>query len=328
MKVCSLSNQCNHDDYYYVPSSNRFQSFREDDSSEESKPSIDSTKDALSLFLMKSGILPAKKKRRKDASISASSSEEEEEDDDDPLTLEDQQTIPYKSSIERKNDQLKEFLKLSKRKLAISDGGGGSDDGLDDSFISQNHTYINPLEFSHQKGYNTRPVLYMSTGQNPNENSGDGGAGGESETTSTITGQIGSLVSSWVPWLSLSFGADSFEKDPFFSGAKSKKTTTSEISEQSQKEAWKKEFDKLTYFMKLKKEIERTKAKFKKRKLGRMNDENSEGANAYDDLVLPHDEIGGGVEMNDYADYYEDADYITNGRLSRDLKVSSTVSLI
>jgi hypothetical protein len=293
---------------------------REDDSSEESKPSVDSTKDALSMFLMKSGIMPSKKKKQhhvKDASASTSSSEEE----DDLATLEDEDElsyIPYKSSIEKKNEQLKEFLKLTKRKLAISEEH--------DNHHRKNkthHTYVkgdinrDDLE---DRGVYRRPVLFMSSsGPSSGENNGEEGEG----ETGTITGQIGSLVSSWVPWVSLSFGADSFEKDPFFTGGKKGKSPSASKTEGN--EAWKKDLDKLAYLMKLKSEIERNKrARKKQARVSDSDNDTHEDGN-------PSDPVNDDVEDNEGENEKtvkmdgQDEVLTLSSRMSKDLK-SSPVS--
>lgn len=197
--------------------------FRNDDSSEETRTSLSNSNhnDAISEFLMRSGLLVKPKKRQ---SHSASSSEEEGSSNE-----------PLKTP--KKNESLKSLL--TKRRLSTS---RNDDDDLTDK--------------DEKNPFRLLPVLHLA---------GDGADLRDSvenndNRPSSVTSKIGSLVSAWVPWVSLSFGRDSsFESDPFFKGNASKLTKKNE-------ERWQKDLDKLAMLMRAETRKTRNKNKSKSKR--------------------------------------------------------------
>jgi hypothetical protein len=115
--------------------------------------------------------------------------------------------------------------------------------------------------------YMLYPVLHLNTGvdeMTPEVKNKD--------HSSSLTSQIGSLVSSWVPWLSLSFARDSeFESDPFFKKGQVQAT-------QKSKEKWEKDLEKLALLMHLRdEEIKRKKGTRTGRRRILEKDENRDG---------------------------------------------------
>ncbi|OXA58614.1 hypothetical protein Fcan01_07121 [Folsomia candida] len=240
-----------------------------DDSSEETRTSLSNSNhnDAISEFLMRSGLLVKPKKRQ---SHSASSSEEEGSSNE-----------PLKTP--KKNESLKSLL--TKRRLSTS---RNDDDDLTDK--------------DEKNPFRLLPVLHLA---------GDGADLRDSvenndNRPSSVTSKIGSLVSAWVPWVSLSFGRDSsFESDPFFKGNASKLTKKNE-------ERWQKDLDKLAMLMRAetRKTRNKNKSKSKRQRQRQEQGRNFVGIPDMDDEIKVYSTA---VDIGKKLKSTKQCDYLYNG---------------